>query len=168
MVQRLLLLTRPGLVATHWSGLSMESLLDLGMSLPSTVGHNDHEMPPKHGQICGYEGALLTGSWPLPAASTKIKSWPLKDADLQRPLQRSSGWRQKIRHSVLWEKPGKTGLQIVRCFQVKIFMSPNSCIFPYLEKYYCQESMSGPGLSMFPGYPLSSFPISVNLWAKYL
>ena len=52
----------------------MESLLDLGMSLPSTVGHNDHEMPPKHGQICGYEGALLTGSWPLPAASTKIKS----------------------------------------------------------------------------------------------
>ena len=56
------------------SGLSMESLLDLGMSLPSTVGHNDHEMPPKYSQMCGYEGALLTGSWPLPAASTKIKS----------------------------------------------------------------------------------------------
>ena len=56
------------------SGLSMESLLDLGMSLPSTVGHNDHEMPPEHGQICGYKGTLLTGSWPLPAASTKIKS----------------------------------------------------------------------------------------------
>ena len=55
------------------SGLSMESLLDPGMSLPSTMGHNDHEMPPKHGQICGYEGALLTGSWPLAAASTKIK-----------------------------------------------------------------------------------------------
>ena len=52
----------------------MESLLDLGMSLPSTVGHNDHEMPPKHGQTCDYEGALLTESWPLPAASTKIKS----------------------------------------------------------------------------------------------
>ena len=29
----------------------MESLLDLGMSLPSTTGHNDREMPPKHGQI---------------------------------------------------------------------------------------------------------------------
>ena len=52
----------------------MGSLLDLGMSLPSTMGHNDHEMPPKYGQMCGYEGALLTGSWPLPAASTKIKS----------------------------------------------------------------------------------------------
>ena len=63
------------------SGLSMESLLDLGKSLPSTVGHNDHEMPPKHGQICGYEGALLTGIWPLPAASTKIKLRPLQDAD---------------------------------------------------------------------------------------
>ena len=33
-------------------GLSVESWLDLGMSLPSTMGHNDHEMPPKHGQIC--------------------------------------------------------------------------------------------------------------------
>ena len=48
----------------------MESLLDLGMSPPSTAGHNDHEMPPKHGQIYGYEGALLTESWPVPAAST--------------------------------------------------------------------------------------------------
>ena len=27
------------------SGLSTESLLDLGMSLPSTTGHNGHEMP---------------------------------------------------------------------------------------------------------------------------
>ena len=50
----------------------MESLLDLEMSFPSTMGHNDHEMPPKHGQICGYEGALLTESWPLPAASTRL------------------------------------------------------------------------------------------------
>jgi len=56
------------------SGVSMESLLDLGMNFPSTMGHNDHEMAPKHGQICGYEGALMTESWPLPAASTKIKS----------------------------------------------------------------------------------------------
>ena len=56
------------------SGLSMETLLDLGMCLPSTVRNNDHEMPLKHRQICGYEGSLLTGSWPLPATSTKIKS----------------------------------------------------------------------------------------------
>ena len=91
--------------------------------------------PPTHGQICGYEGALLTKSWPLPAASTKIKSRPLQNADLQHTLERSSGWRQKTRHSVLWEKPGKTGLQIVRCFQVKIFMNPNSCIFSYLVQF---------------------------------
>ena len=56
------------------SGLSMESLLNQGMSLPSTMGHNNHEMPPRHGHICGYEGALLTESWPFPAASTKSKS----------------------------------------------------------------------------------------------
>ena len=56
------------------SGLSRESLLDLGMRLSSTIGHNDHEMPPEHGQICGYEGALWAGCWPLPAASIKVKS----------------------------------------------------------------------------------------------
>ena len=50
----------------------MESVLDLGMSLPSTTGHSDHEMPSKHGQICGYEGALLAESWPLPAASKRL------------------------------------------------------------------------------------------------
>ena len=55
------------------SGLSMESSLDLGMSLPSTDGHSDQEMPPNMVKY-DYEGALLTGSWPSPAASTKIKS----------------------------------------------------------------------------------------------
>ena len=49
----------------------MESLLDLGMSLPSTMGHNDYEMPPKHGQICGYEGTLLNRSRHLPAAYSR-------------------------------------------------------------------------------------------------
>ena len=43
------------------SGLSMDPSLDLGMSLPSATGQNGQEMPPKHGQICGYEGTLLTG-----------------------------------------------------------------------------------------------------------
>ena len=61
----------PETFATHkaWSSnstlsdLSMESSLDLGMSLPRIVGHSGHEMPPKHDQKCGYEGALLTGHW---------------------------------------------------------------------------------------------------------
>ena len=55
------------------SGPSVESLLDLGMSLLSTAGHTDHKMPPNMVKY-DYEEALLTGSWPLPAASTKIKS----------------------------------------------------------------------------------------------
>ena len=64
----------------------MESSLDLGISLPSTADYNGHEITLKHGQICGYEGTLLTGSWHLPAASTKITS-PLQSADLQHPLK---------------------------------------------------------------------------------
>ena len=136
----------------------MESLLDLGMSLPSTVGHNDHEMPSKYSQMCSYEEALLTGSWPLPAASTKIKSWPLQDADIPHPLEKSSGWRQKIRHSVLWENPRKTGLQIVRCFQVKIFMSTNSCIFSYLVQFSSVAqscpTLCDPMNCSTPGFPV--------------
>ena len=73
----------------------MESSLDLGMSLPSTVGHNGHEMPPKHGQICGYEGTLLTGNWHLPAISTKITSRPLQAVDLQHPLKEIQDGDQK-------------------------------------------------------------------------
>ena len=73
----------------------MESSLNLGMSLPSPAGHSGHEMPPKHGQVCGYEGTLLTGSWHSPAASTKITSWPLQTADLQHPLKGAQGGDQK-------------------------------------------------------------------------
>ena len=35
--------------------------------------HDGHEMPPKHDQICRYEGALLPGDWHLQTASAKIK-----------------------------------------------------------------------------------------------
>jgi len=73
----------------------MKSSLDLEMSLPNTARHNSREMPPKHGQICGYEGTLLTGSWYLPAASTKITSRPLQGADLQHPLKGVQGGNQK-------------------------------------------------------------------------
>ena len=73
----------------------MESSLDLGMNLPSTAGHNGREMPPKQGQICGYEGTLLTGNWHLPAISTKITSRPLKAVDLQHPLKEIQDGDQK-------------------------------------------------------------------------
>ena len=52
-------------------GISQARVLEWGAI---AFSDNDHEMPPKHGQICGFEGALLTGSWPLPIDSTKIKS----------------------------------------------------------------------------------------------
>ena len=64
----------------------MESLPELEMSIPSTTGHNGHEMPPNHGQIYDSEGALPTGNWHLTSASTKIKSQPLQ-TDIQHPLR---------------------------------------------------------------------------------
>ena len=93
----------------------MESFLDLGMSFSSPVGHNGHKMPPKHSQIV----VLKEPCW-LKAAPTKITSWPLQAANPQHSLKGVQGGIQKKRHPVLWEKPRRTGLQIVRCFQVKI------------------------------------------------
>ena len=69
----------------------MESLLDLGMSLPSTAGHTNHKMPPKHGHTCGFEGALLIGSWSLPAASAKIKCDHYKMLTFATPLKGVQG-----------------------------------------------------------------------------
>ena len=73
----------------------MKSSLDLGMSLPNTMTHNGHKMPPNHGQMRGYEGTLQPGYWYLPAASTKITSCPLQAADFQQPLKGVQGENQK-------------------------------------------------------------------------
>ena len=98
------------------SGPSMESSLDLGMSLPSTVRHNSHET---------WSNVWLwrdPADWKLVLANclykdyitTTTSCWP------STPPERSSGWKSEIRHSVLWEKPKRTSLQTARCFQVKI------------------------------------------------
>ena len=50
----------------------MESLLDLGMSLPSTMGHNGHEMPQNMVKY-DCELALLTGSWPFQLPLQRLK-----------------------------------------------------------------------------------------------
>ena len=56
---------------------------------------------------------------------------------ITQPLKRMhlSGWRSEIRHSALWEKPRRTGLQRVGCFQVKVIMSPASRLFLHLERH---------------------------------
>ena len=77
------------------SGLSMKSSLNLGMSIPNTMRHSGHKIPPNHGQMCGYEGTLLPGHWYLPAASTKITSCPLHAADFQHPPKGVQGGNQK-------------------------------------------------------------------------
>ena len=53
------------------SDLSVESSLDLGMSLPSIMGHSGHEMPPMYGQKCGYVWSKI---WTLVIASCLYKN----------------------------------------------------------------------------------------------
>ena len=61
------------------------------------------------------------------------------------PLEKNSGWLSEMRHTICaLGKMDKTGLHIVRCFQVKMcsfFMSPNSCIFSSSD-FMCQHGSS--------------------------
>ena len=99
------------------SGLSMESSLDLGMSLPSSAGHNGQEVPPKHGQLCGYKGTLLTGLCQL-----SLQRWHHDHCKLPTFNSPQKEIRVEIRNKALCAlgKPRRTGLLIVRYFQVKI------------------------------------------------
>ena len=56
------------------SGLPMESLLDLGMSLPSTAGHNNCEMPPQTWSNMTMKGPCWL-DWKLALASCLYKDW---------------------------------------------------------------------------------------------
>ena len=60
--------------------------------------------------------------WKLALVSCLYKDYIMTTASCwpSTPPERSLGWRSEIRHSVLWNKTRRTGLQIVRCFQVKI------------------------------------------------
>ena len=82
---------------------------------------------------------LEVGPWQLPLQRlnmTTVRCWPS-----------TAPWKFRVETKnkalcALGKKPGKTGLQIVGYFQVKIFMSSNSCIFSYLEKHQCHKLMS--------------------------
>ena len=134
VVQRFLLFTGPSPV-TAQSGQSVKSLTDLGISLPSTMGQDGHEMPQTMVKLMAIIGScwLETGTWQPPLQRLNhghYSCWTLT------PPERSWGWKSEIRHSLCaLGKMDKTGLQIVWYFQVKIFLSPNSCIFSYLEKH---------------------------------
>ena len=87
---------------------------DLEMTLFITMGHNDHDMLPKQGpcwlEIC---------TWRLPLQRLNCAHY---NCWTSTPLERNSGWIPEISHSICGlGKMDKTGLQIVRCFHVKIF-----------------------------------------------
>ena len=62
--------------------------------------------PQSRGQVCKQKGALPTEDWHLPSTSTEIISWPLQLLTFNGP-ERSSGWRSRMRHSLLWGKLAK-------------------------------------------------------------
>ena len=121
------------------------------MSLPSSVRHNGREMSPKHGQICGYEGTLLPGSCQLPPQRLHHDHYKLLTFNTLR-----KEFKVEIRNKALCAlgKTQKNWPSDSQMFSSKDFMSPNSCTFSYLEKYYCHEPMCAPSS---PGSPWTAF-----------
>ena len=77
--------------------------------------HNGHEIPPKHGQISSYKGALADWKLALVDCACKNEIMAATTAELHNPLKGIQGGYQKSTHSV--EKMDKAGLQTVIFFK---------------------------------------------------
>ena len=107
-VSRDLWLWRPRPLIAHWMAYQQKPSSELGMSLPSNLGQNDHEMPPQVRQNLQPQGALSTASWHWGHCQWRNKGvcrlplWRLNPVLLRLLIfdtpWGSSGWRQ---HSVL-------------------------------------------------------------------
>ena len=73
--------------------------------------------PQSHGQVYEQKEALPTGDWHLPSTSMEIISWPLQLLTFNGP-ERSSGWRSRMRHSMLWEKLAKQAFRELDLFKI--------------------------------------------------
>ena len=105
-VSRDLWLWRPRPLIAHWMAYQQKPSSELGMSLPSNLGQNDHEMPPQVRQNLQPQGALSTTNWHLEHCQWRNKG--VCRLPLWRPnpvLLRllifdtpwgSSGWRQAL------------------------------------------------------------------------
>ena len=93
----------PGLLApVFWvGGLSAESLPDLGVSIPSTMGQNGRDMPQPWSNH--QEGAMPTENQHVPSASARLRSRPAAASALQQALKGIEG-EMRNEACVLWEK----------------------------------------------------------------
>ena len=131
--QRLLLLTGPSPVTAHWVACqwNLQEIWEWAFSAP--WDRWSWYAPQTVVKLMAIKGHC---DWTLALAVCLYKDWIMDTTatDLQHPLNGIQGRNQKLGpHCVLW-KMDKTGLRTVRYFQVKIFLSPNFCIFWYLEK----------------------------------
>ena len=132
VVQRILdTVLWPSPVMAHWVTCQQNLCQTWEWTFSATW---DKTVPQNHGEVYEQKGALPTENWHFLSTSTKIKSWPLQLLTFNSP-ERNSGWKSGMRHSVLWEKlqnrPSDNQI-----FSGEDFMSPNSCIFSYLEKHW--------------------------------
>ena len=146
----------------------MESPLDLGWAFPALQDTIDMKRPQSVVTYMAMKGPCWLG---LARASSLYKDYTMTTASRwpSTRLERSSGWRSEIRHSLLWEKPRRTGLQTVRCFQVKV-------LWAQILASSCPREMPTSRTKVWSGFscsPWAAFlllfifePCSFNLFVK--
>ena len=122
MVQRLLLLSRPGSIKAHWVASQWDLPGTWEWAFPAPWDTMAMKFPPNMVKYvamkvpCWLEKLALASYLYKDYIMTTACCWP------STPLERNSGWSEK-RHSVLWEKPRRTSLQSVRWSLVHISLN---------------------------------------------
>ena len=105
VVQRILnTVLWPSLVTAHWEVSRQNLCQTWEWTFSAPWDKMVMKSPPQNrDQVYEQKGALPTEDWHLPSTSTAIISWPPQVLTFNCP-ERSSGWRSRMRCSVLWEK----------------------------------------------------------------
>ena len=130
-VSRDLWLFRPSPVIAHWVSYQQKPSSELGMSLPSNMGQNGHEMPPKVWSDLWPQMALTKSTandWTTKAFSICIyRDWT--PCCFCWPSTIPEGVQGGVRHSVLqgiwWDRSSDSGMFLGTDFMISILASPH-------------------------------------------
>ena len=102
MVQRLLLLTRPGLVTTHWVACQWNLCSTLEWAFPALQDTMTMKCPQNMVKNVAMKGSFWVKVGPCQLALQRLNHDHYKMLTFNTTLRGVQGGEEKIRHSVLW------------------------------------------------------------------
>ena len=132
-------LLRPSPVVAHWLSYQQKPSSELGMSLPSNMGQNGHEMPPKVWSDLWPQGGCV--NYKLALTKSTANDWTTKAFAICPygewtpgcyscwPSTAPEGVQGGVRHSVLqgiwWDRSSDSQMFLGTDFMISILASPH-------------------------------------------